>query len=195
MREVKQIRFEHAEAIGNRVIDDVQRRRIRCLLAVLFQIRQRASRSARTRQRLIPADMPARLEPTDLAGANYNYEPDEEDILKDILPRNVSVQIFRALLENAAGEQGAKMTAMDNATRNAGDMIDRLTLERNRTRQAQITRELIEIISGAEALRSWEIEHGDSIECRRTHHAGYGRRRRRAVPGPFAGDLEFARIR
>jgi F-type H+-transporting ATPase subunit gamma len=80
------------------------------------------------------------------------YEPDEDEILADLLPRNVAIQIFRALLENAASEQGSRMTAMDNATRNAGDMINRLTIEFNRTRQAAITKELIEIISGAEAL-------------------------------------------
>ena len=85
-------------------------------------------------------------------GAGYEYEADEETILADLLPRNLSVQIFRALLENVASEQGAKMSAMDNATRNAGDMIDRYTLLYNRSRQAQITKELIEIISGAEAL-------------------------------------------
>ena len=85
-------------------------------------------------------------------GASYEYEPDEETILSDLLPRNVSIQILRALLENAAGFYGAQMNAMDNATRNAGDMIDRYTLEYNRTRQAQITKELIEIISGAEAV-------------------------------------------
>jgi F-type H+-transporting ATPase subunit gamma len=84
--------------------------------------------------------------------AVYEYEPDEGAILADLVPRNISVQIFRALLENAASEQGARMTAMDNATRNAGDMINKLTLEYNRTRQAQITKELIEIISGAEAV-------------------------------------------
>src|SRR3954454_5703700 len=84
--------------------------------------------------------------------AAVEYEPDEEEILADLLPRNVAVQIFRALLENAASEQGSRMTAMDNATRNAGDMINRLTIEYNRTRQAAITKELIEIISGAEAL-------------------------------------------
>src|SRR5262249_21713599 len=82
----------------------------------------------------------------------YEYEPDEGAILADILPRNVTVQIFRALLENAASEQGARMSAMDSATRNAGDVIDRLTLQYNRSRQAMITKELIEIISGAEAL-------------------------------------------
>jgi F-type H+-transporting ATPase subunit gamma len=84
--------------------------------------------------------------------AAIEYEPDEEDILSDLIPRNIAVQIFRALLENAAGEMGAKMSAMDNATRNAGDMINRLSITYNRQRQAQITKELIEIISGAEAL-------------------------------------------
>jgi F-type H+-transporting ATPase subunit gamma len=85
-------------------------------------------------------------------GAVYEYEPDEEQILADLLPRNLSVQVFRALLENSASEQGSRMTAMDNATRNAGDMIKRLTLSYNRQRQASITKELIEIISGAEAV-------------------------------------------
>jgi F-type H+-transporting ATPase subunit gamma len=87
-----------------------------------------------------------------LGGAIYDYEPEEREILADILPRNLAVQIFRAILENAASEQGSRMTAMDNATRNAGEMIDRLTINYNRTRQAMITKELIEIISGAEAL-------------------------------------------
>jgi F-type H+-transporting ATPase subunit gamma len=86
------------------------------------------------------------------AGAVYEFEPSEEEILDELLPKNLAVQIFTALLENAASEQGARMTAMDNATRNAGDMIDRLTRNYNRTRQAVITKELIEIISGAEAL-------------------------------------------
>ena len=88
----------------------------------------------------------------DLGGAVYDYEPDETEILNTLLPRNVSVQLFRALLENAASEQGARMTAMDSATRNAGEMINKLTLTYNRTRQAVITKELREIISGAEAL-------------------------------------------
>ena len=86
------------------------------------------------------------------AGASVDYEPDEEEILADLLPRNVSVQLLRASRENAASEQGSKMTAMDNATRNAGDMINKLTIQYNRSRQAAITKELIEIISGAEAL-------------------------------------------
>lgn len=88
----------------------------------------------------------------DLKGAVYDYEPEEDAILKALLPRYVAVQVFRALLENVASEQAASMSAMDNATRNAGDMIDKLTLQYNRARQAQITKELIEIISGAEAL-------------------------------------------
>ena len=93
----------------------------------------------------------ASLSPTSAAAA-VEYEPDEEAILADLLPRNVAIQVFRAMLENAASEQGSRMTAMDNATRNAGDMINRLTIQYNRTRQAAITTELVEIISGAEAL-------------------------------------------
>jgi F-type H+-transporting ATPase subunit gamma len=102
-----------------------------------------------TAQQVIP---PVFEERTNGNGAAYEYEPDELDILGDLLPRNVAVQVFRALLENAASEQGARMSAMDNATRNAGEMIRKQTLTYNRTRQAMITKELIEIISGAEAL-------------------------------------------
>lgn len=101
-----------------------------------------------TAQQIIPAT----FEEADGAAPLYDYEPDEEAILADLLPRGVATQIFAALLENGASEQGARMSAMDNATRNAGDMIDRLTIEFNRSRQAVITNELIEIISGAEAL-------------------------------------------
>ena len=94
---------------------------------------------------------PSSTSPTS-ATSIVEYEPSEEDILADLLPRNVAIQIFRALLENAASEQGSRMTAMDNATRNAGDMINRLSIQYNRQRQAAITTELVEIISGAEAL-------------------------------------------
>jgi F-type H+-transporting ATPase subunit gamma len=106
-----------------------------------------------TRQQLIPFAVPE-VEEDEEGGASgvYDYEPEEAEILAELLPRNLGVQVFRALLESFASEQGARMTAMDNATRNAGDMIDGLTLTYNRTRQAQITKELIEIISGAEAL-------------------------------------------
>ena len=107
-----------------------------------------------TEARLVPLPMPEASLAEKPAGpqAQYEFEPDEEAILAALLPRNMAIQLFRALIESAAGEQGARMSAMDNATRNAGDMINRLTLNYNRTRQANITRELIEIISGAEAL-------------------------------------------
>jgi F-type H+-transporting ATPase subunit gamma len=107
-----------------------------------------------TEQQLIPFPIPEVEDDQPAAGPLpvYEYEPDEDEILLELLPRNLSTQVFRALLENGASEQGARMTAMDNATRNAGDMIDNLTLQYNRTRQAQITKELIEIISGAEAI-------------------------------------------
>ena len=109
-----------------------------------------------TQQQLIPLDVSdsSKEENVDdsAAKAIYDYEPDEETILKDLLPKNVSIQIFKVLLESDAGEHGARMAAMDNATRNAGEMIDSLTLKYNRTRQAFITKELIEIISGAESI-------------------------------------------
>ena len=109
-----------------------------------------------TQQQLIPLDVSdsSKEENVDdsVAKAIYDYEPDEETILKDLLPKNVSIQIFKVLLESDAGEHGARMAAMDNATRNAGEMIDSLTLKYNRTRQAFITKELIEIISGAESI-------------------------------------------
>ncbi len=118
-----------------------------------------AIRQIVTRQQLIPFAPPEAAANENEApaeaqasGAVYEYEPDEAEILAELVPLNLSVQVFRALLENNASEQGARMAAMDNATRNAGDMIDRLTLNYNRTRQAAITRELIEIISGAEAV-------------------------------------------
>ncbi len=107
-----------------------------------------------TEQQLLPVAIPAADEAgvDDAASATVEYEPDEESILADLLPRNVAIQVYRTMRENAASEQGSKMTAMDNATRNAGDLINRLTIQYNRTRQAAITTELVEIISGAEAL-------------------------------------------
>lgn len=105
-----------------------------------------------TAQQIIPAAAPADAETVDLKGGIYRYEPSETDILETLLPRYINTQILSAMLESAAGEQASRMTAMDNATRNAGDMIDSLSLQYNRARQAQITKELIEIISGAEAL-------------------------------------------
>ena len=148
---VKRIGFSNAAAIGRRVLDMFNAGEFDVATIVYSKFKSVMSQVP-TRQQLIPAP----VQPADPAkgpmGNVYEYEPDEGAILADLLPRNVSVQIFGALLENVAGEFGAKMTAMDSATRNAGDVIDRLTLQMNRTRQAIITKELIEIISGAEAL-------------------------------------------
>ena len=125
---------------------------------IIYNKFQSVIRQIVTRQQLIPfappeSDAEQEAAPAaEGAGAIYEYEPEENEILEELLPLNLSVQVFRALLENSASEQGARMAAMDNATRNAGDMIDGLTLNYNRTRQAYITKELIEIVSGAEAL-------------------------------------------
>jgi F-type H+-transporting ATPase subunit gamma len=152
-RGVRQITFEHAEKVAEKVLGlfgdgafDV---------ATLFYSRFRSVISqVPTAQQVIPATISeeAPAQESALGGAVYEYEPDEAEILADLLPLNITVQIFKALLENVASFYGAQMTAMDNATRNAGDMIGRLTLRYNRTRQAMITKELIEIISGAEAV-------------------------------------------
>ena len=149
LRSVRALGFEHAEAIGLNVMDRFAAGEFDVATLFYSQFRSVIAQVP-TAQQIVPAQ----IETTGGAAANavYDYEPGEEEILENLLPRNVSVQIFRALLENAASEQGARMSAMDNATRNAGDMIRRQTMTYNRTRQAMITKELIEIISGAEAL-------------------------------------------
>jgi F-type H+-transporting ATPase subunit gamma len=148
---VKRIGFSDAAAISHRVLELYAAGQFD--VATVFYARFKSVISQEpTGLRLIPAQVDTTGAASTGSGAVYDYEPDEAEILADLLPRNVSVQIFRALLENAASEQGARMSAMDAATRNAGDVITRLTLQYNRTRQAMITRELIEIISGAEAL-------------------------------------------
>ncbi len=152
-RGVRQLNFAHAEKVADKVLSLFAEGAFD--VATLFYSRFRSVISQiPTAQRIIPATIPAEAAgaAAALGGAVYEYEPDETDILAELLPLNISVQIFKALLENAASEQGARMSAMDNATRNAGDMIGRLTLKYNRTRQAMITKELIEIISGAEGL-------------------------------------------
>jgi F-type H+-transporting ATPase subunit gamma len=147
---VKRIGFANAAEIGRRVLELHEAGEFD--VATLFYAKFKSVISQQpTAQQLIPAGVEAR-EAAHGAHAVYDYEPDETEILADLLPRNVSVQIFRALLENSASFYGAQMSAMDSATRNAGDVINRLTLQYNRTRQAMITKELIEIISGAEAL-------------------------------------------
>ncbi len=144
---VRRVGYEEARAIAQNILARFEAGEFD--VATIFFSRFRSVISQiPTAQQIIPAVVPE----ADQARAVYEYEPSEEAILAELLPRAVATQIFSALLENAASEQGARMTAMDNATRNAGEMIDRLTLVYNRTRQATITKELIEIISGAEAL-------------------------------------------
>jgi len=151
LREVKQVGYTNAQEIGERVLDMFENDEFD--VATLFYSKfQSVIAQVPTAHQLIPAVFDETEDDAGADSANYEYEPSEEDILEDLLPRNISVQIFKALLENSASEQGARMSAMDNATRNAGEMIDALTMSYNRQRQAQITKELIEIISGAEAL-------------------------------------------
>ncbi|WFU47248.1 F0F1 ATP synthase subunit gamma [Sinorhizobium terangae] len=151
LREVKKIGFENADQIGHKVIALFEKGEFDVCTLFYSEFKSVISQVP-TAQQLIPASAgDVSVESAD-ASAIYEYEPDAAAILTDLIPRNISVQIFRALLENVAGEMGAKMSAMDNATRNAGEMINKLTLNYNRQRQAQITKELIEIISGAEAL-------------------------------------------
>ncbi len=149
-KDKKQITFKEAEIIGKEIINLFNQNEFdKCKLFynnfknVITQIPQA--------QQIIPAEKKS----SDLKNENamfYEFEPDEDEILEDLLPKNISTQVFKAFLENAASEQGSRMTAMDNATRNAGDLVDKLTINYNRSRQASITKELIEIISGAESL-------------------------------------------
>ncbi|NKC21863.1 F0F1 ATP synthase subunit gamma [Ochrobactrum oryzae] len=151
LREVKQLAFVHADQIGHKIIKLFEEGAFDVCTLFYSEFKSVISQVP-TAQQLIPASA-GDSEGAETSGdAIYEYEPDPAAILSTLIPRNISVQIFRALLENVAGEMGAKMSAMDNATRNAGDMINKLSITYNRQRQAQITKELIEIISGAEAL-------------------------------------------
>jgi F-type H+-transporting ATPase subunit gamma len=149
-KEKKQISFNEAKIVGDEIISLFNQNEFdKCILFynnfknVITQIPQA--------QQIIPAENKS-SDKTDEKTHPYEFEPDEDEILEDLLPKNISTQIFKALLENAASEQGSRMTAMDNATRNAGDLVEKLTINYNRSRQASITKELIEIISGAESL-------------------------------------------
>ena len=149
-KEKKQITFNEAEIIGSEIINLFNNNEFdKCILFynnfknVITQIPQA--------QQIIPTEKKTSKD-TDTESLAYEFEPDEDEILEDLLPKNISTQVFKAFLENAASEQGSRMAAMDNATRNAGDLVDKLTINYNRSRQASITRELIEIISGAESL-------------------------------------------
>ncbi len=146
----KEITFSEAEIIGNEIISLFKDNKFdKCILFynnfknVITQIPQA--------QQIIPADNSSSKEKEE-DPTSYEFEPEEDEILEDLLPKNISTQVFKAFLENAASEQGSRMTAMDNATRNAGELVDKLTINYNRSRQASITKELIEIISGAESL-------------------------------------------
>ena len=153
----KRLSFADAEAIARRILDMYEAGEFD-VCSVVFNKFKSAMTQICTVQQIVPFALPeaaAQAQPEGGEGAAkaiYEYEPDEEHILADLLPRNLAIQVYRALLESAASEQGARMTAMDSATRNAGEMIGKLTLTYNRTRQAVITKELIEIISGAEAV-------------------------------------------
>ena len=150
LRAAKQIGFGEADPIGKKIIAMFEAGDFD--VCTLFFSRFRSViAQVPTALRLIPAEIPEATDATG-TGAAYEYEPGEDEILASLLPRNISIQVFRALLENAASEQGSRMSAMDNATRNAGEMIKKQTQIYNRSRQAMITKELIEIISGAEAL-------------------------------------------
>lgn len=150
----RRLGFEDADAIAGKVTEMFEAGEFDVCTMIYNRFKSVISQIV-TAQQLIPFALPDSGPEESGAGASaavYSYEPDEAEILADLLPRNLAVQVFRGLLESAASEHGARMSAMDNATRNAGDMIKDLTLTYNRTRQAQITKELIEIISGAEAL-------------------------------------------
>ena len=149
-KDKKQISFKDAELIGNEIITLFNDNEFdKCILFynnfknVITQI-PKSQQIIPTKNENLSFDKKDQI--------TYEFEPDEDEILEDLLPKNISTQIFKALLENAASEQGSRMTAMDNATRNAGELVDKLTINYNRSRQASITKELIEIISGAESL-------------------------------------------
>jgi F-type H+-transporting ATPase subunit gamma len=149
LRAVRSLGFDNAEAIGDRIVQLYEEGAFD-VCTLFFSRFKSVIAQVPTAQQLIPPVFAG--EAGNDTGAIYEYEPDEDEILTELLPRNISVQIFRALLENSASFYGAQMSAMDNATRNAGEMIRKQTLTYNRTRQAMITKELIEIISGAEAV-------------------------------------------
>src|SRR5471030_1775881 len=147
LRGVKQMGFAQAQMVADKIVARFNNNEFD-ICTLFFSRFKSVIQQIPTAQQVIPPV----FESVAKDAAAYEYEPEEEEILGDLLPRNLSIQVFRALLENAASEQGARMSAMDNATRNAGEMIRKQTLTYNRTRQAMITKELIEIISGAEAL-------------------------------------------
>ena len=145
------VQFGDAASIGDTIRNGFEAGEFDVCTVIFNKFKSAISQEV-TLQRLIPAEVGEEQDAAEDTGVSYEYEPDEEELLAAVLPRNISTQVYSALLESSAAELAARMTAMDNATRNAGDLIERLTLVYNRTRQATITKELIEIISGAEAV-------------------------------------------
>lgn len=145
------VQFGDAASIGDTIRNGFEAGEFDICTVIFNKFKSAISQEV-TFQRLIPAEVSEEQDSADESGVSYEYEPDEEELLAAVLPRNISTQVYNALLESSAAELAARMTAMDNATRNADDLIERLTLVYNRTRQATITKELIEIISGAEAV-------------------------------------------
>ena len=151
LSEVKKIAYENASSISDNIISMFLNNEFDVATIFYNQFESVISQVPQASQ-LIPIEINSEKTQNDNSISNFVYEPDEQEIIEDLLPKAIATKIFTALLENGASEQGARMSAMDNATRNAGDMIDKLTIQFNRSRQAAITNELIEIISGAEAL-------------------------------------------
>jgi F-type H+-transporting ATPase subunit gamma len=150
-KDKKSISFKEANEIGKIIIDLFEKNEFdKCIL--FYNNFKNVITQIPKAYQVIPTEITGKIDEKKVEITSYEFEPDEDDILEDLLPKNISTQVYKAFLENAASEQGSRMTAMDNATRNAGDLVDKLTINYNRSRQASITKELIEIISGAESL-------------------------------------------
>jgi F-type H+-transporting ATPase subunit gamma len=150
-KDKKSISFNEANEIGKIIIDLFEKDEFDKCILFYNNFKNVITQIPKAHQ-VIPTEIIGKIDEKKVEITSYEFEPDEDDILEDLLPKNISTQVYKAFLENAASEQGSRMTAMDNATRNAGDLVDKLTINYNRSRQASITKELIEIISGAESL-------------------------------------------
>ena len=150
-KDSKNINYFDAEKVGKIIIENFEKKEFDVCTIFYNQFKNVITQIPQEQQ-IIPLKISEKKKDDSLSEDTYEFEPEEDEILSNLLPKNISTQIFKAMLENAASEQGSRMSAMDNATRNAGEMVDKLTIEYNRSRQAAITKELIEIISGAESL-------------------------------------------
>ena len=150
-KESKNVNYFDAAKVGNIIIEKFNKKEFD-VCAIFYNKFKNVITQIPQEQQIIPLNSDTINENENTSDSSYEYEPDEDEILSNLLPKNISTQIFKAMLENSASEQGSRMSAMDNATRNAGELVDKLTIEYNRSRQAAITKELIEIISGAESL-------------------------------------------